>query len=198
MKRSDFDSTDAYEIYANYIEQVNGIISMLHKEDILDIVNEIDSHIYESFLANKAILQEDERITAVLRNLGEPLSYLMPLIAEVIAEGQLKQPVSKYDIPGILRGIRAALRTGGKYVITSILYLLIVSCGLLAVAKIFYPRTTGLFIADGNFAGFGYLSQINAGAIELLGYWMIPAMIASCVIFYLLNLFITRPDTDSH
>jgi uncharacterized membrane protein len=188
MKRSDFDSIEAYKIYANYIEQVNDIISMLPKDDILDIMNEIDSHIYESFICNRAIVPEKERITTVIRNLGEPQSYLKP----VIAERQLKQAINKYDIFGILRGIWATLLTGGQYIIALIMYLLILSCGFLVIAKIFDPRKTGLFVEDGSFVGLGYLSQINAGAIELLGYWLIPALIVSCVIFYFLMTFILK------
>jgi REP element-mobilizing transposase RayT len=46
MKRSDFNSTEAYKIYANYIEHVHNIISALPKDDVLDIMNEFDSHIY--------------------------------------------------------------------------------------------------------------------------------------------------------
>jgi uncharacterized membrane protein len=188
MKRSDFNSIEAYKIYANYIEKVNNIISTLQKDDIHDIMNEIDSHIYESFICNEDIVSEKERITTVIRNLGEPQSYLKP----VIAERRLKQAINKYDIWGILRGIWATLLTGGQYITVLIMYLLILSCGFLVIAKIFYPHKTGLFIEDGNFVALGYISQINAEAIELLGYWLIPALIVSCVIFYFFMTFILK------
>jgi hypothetical protein len=188
MKQSDFDSVEAYRIYANYIEQVNDIISTLHKDDILDIMNEIDSHIYESFIYNRAIVSEEERITTVIRNLGEPQSYLKP----VIAERQLKQAINKYNIFGILRGIGTTLLTGGQYLTTLIMYLLILSCGFLVIAKIFYPHKTGLFIEHGDFVALGFLSQINAEAVELLGYWLIPVLIVSCVIFYFFMTFILK------
>ncbi|MDR0573973.1 MAG: hypothetical protein LBG96_08105 [Tannerella sp.] len=188
MKRSDFDSVEAYKIYANYIEQVNDIISMLPEDDVLDIINEIDSHIYESFICNKTVVPEKERIMIVIRNLGEPQSYLKP----VIAERQLKQAINKYNIFGILRGIWATLLTGGQYVATVIMYLLLLSCGFLVIAKIFYPHKTGLFIEDGSFVGLGFLSQINAEAVELLGYWLIPVLIVSCVIFYFFMTFILK------
>ncbi|MDR0750389.1 MAG: hypothetical protein LBF62_12595 [Tannerellaceae bacterium] len=188
MKRSDFDSVEAYKIYTNYIEQVNDIISMLPKDDVTDIINEIDSHIYESFICNKTIVSEKERIMMVIRNLGEPQSYLKP----VITERQLKHAINKYNIFGILRGIWVTLLTGGQYITALIMYLLILSCGFLVIAKIFYPHKTGLFIEDGNFAGLGFLSQINAGAAELLGYWLIPILIVSCAIFYFFMTFILK------
>jgi hypothetical protein len=188
MKRSDFDSIKAYKIYADYIEQVNGMISILHKDDILDIMNEIDSHIYESFIYNKAIVSEEERIETVIRNLGEPQSYLKP----VIAERQLKQAINRYDIFGILKGIWVTLLAGGQYVIAVVMYLLILSCGFLVIAKIFYPHKTGLFVEDGNFVGLGYLSQINTEAVELLGYWLIPVLVVSCVVFYFFMTFILK------
>ncbi|MDR1517753.1 MAG: hypothetical protein LBS52_06640 [Dysgonamonadaceae bacterium] len=188
MKRSDFNSAEAYRIYANYIEQVNDTISMLPKDDVFDITNEIDSHIYESFICNKAIASEKERITTVIRNLGEPQSYLKP----VIAERQLKQAINKYNIWGILKGFWGILLTGGQYITAVIMYLFLLSGGFLVIAKIFYPHKTGLFIEHGDFVGLGFLSQINAEAVELLGYWLIPVSIVSCVIFYLLMTFILK------
>jgi uncharacterized membrane protein len=188
MKRSDFDSIEAYKIYANYIDQVNDIISTLPENDILDIMNEIDSHIYESFICNKAIPSEKERITTVIHDLGEPQSYLKP----VIAERQLRQAINKYNIWGILRGFWAILLTGGQYFTAVIMYLFILSGGFLVIAKIFYPHKTGLFIEDGDFVSLGFLSQINAEAVELLGYWLIPILVISCVIFYFLMTFILK------
>ncbi|MDR1402858.1 MAG: hypothetical protein LBJ60_04040 [Tannerellaceae bacterium] len=188
MKRSDFDSIEAYKIYANYIAQVNDIISMLPKDDVLDIINEIDSHIYESFICNKPIISEEERIKTVICNLGAPQSYLKP----VIAERQLRKAINKYNILGILRGIFTLLLTGGQYVAVILAYLFILSGGFLVIAKVFYPAKTGLFIEDGNFIGLGYLAQINTEAIELLGYWLIPVLIVSCVIFYFFMTFILK------
>ncbi|MDR0604523.1 MAG: hypothetical protein LBG80_09505 [Bacteroidales bacterium] len=188
MKRSNFDSVEAYKIYVKYIEQVNNEISMLPQNDIIDIMNEIDSHIYESFICNKSIAGEEERITTVIHNLGEPKFYLKP----VIAERQLRQAINKYNIVGILKGVLATLLTGGQYVTVSIVYLFMLLGGFLVIAKIFYPAKTGLFVEDGNFIGFGYLYKINAKTVELLGYWLIPALIISCVIFYFFMTFILK------
>jgi uncharacterized protein (UPF0335 family) len=187
MKRSDFNSAEAYKIYVKYIERVNDAISILPKDDILDIVNEIDSHIYESFICNQAIVSEKERMQAVIDNLGEPQSYLKP----VIAERQLRQAINKYNIFGILKGILAVLLTGGQYITVFIVYLFLLSGGFLVIAKIFYPDKTGLFVDEAQIT-LGYLSQINAEAVELLGYWLIPVSVISCVIFYFLMTFILK------
>jgi hypothetical protein len=188
MKRSDFDSVEAYKIYAKYVEQVEETISTLSKEDRLDFMSEIDSHIYESFISNKAIISEEERIKTVIRHLGNPQSYLKP----VIAEKHLKQAVNTYYWRRIFKSLPAALLTGGQYLILVTMYLLIFSAGFLAIAKIFYPDKTGLFIEEGNFVAFGYISQMNAGAIELLGYWMIPASIVLSAVFYFFMTFILK------
>ncbi|MDR2389932.1 MAG: hypothetical protein LBD89_09160 [Tannerellaceae bacterium] len=188
MKRNDFNSVKAYRIYAKYIEQVKETIARLDKDDMQDIMSEIDSHIYESFISNKKILSEEERMETVIRHLGNPESYLRP----ILAEKQLKYAINKYNLWGILKGFAALLLTGGQYVTITILYLLILSGGILTIAKIFYPDKTGLFIEDGNFVGLGYLSGINAETIELLGYWLIPISVVSCVIFYFFITFILK------
>jgi hypothetical protein len=188
MKRSDFDTVEAYKIYANYIEQVNELISTLPKDDILDIMNEIDSHIYESFICNKAIIPDKERIKTVISNLGEPQSYLK----SVIVEKQFGQAVRKYNIEGIFKDIKTIILTSGQYMTVFIMYLFLLTGSFLVIAKILYPHKTGLFMDDENIIGFGYIFQINAESVELLGYWFIPIMIISCIIFYFLMTFILK------
>jgi hypothetical protein len=188
MKRSNFNQEDAYRIYHAYIEQVGKVVAGLPSEDIEDIINEIDSHIFEAFNDATYISSEKERIEMVVRNLGSPESFLKPMIAEK----KLHRAVNKYNAVGILKGICSSILTGSRYALLSVMYIFILCGGIVIIAKILYPHKTGLFVDEGHFVGLGFIAQINSGAVELLGYWLIPIMIVAIIAFYFLITFLLK------
>jgi hypothetical protein len=188
MKKSNFNQEEAYRIYHAYIEHAGKVVAGLPAEDAEDIINEIDSHIFEAFNDAAYISSEKERIEMVVRNLGSPESYLKP----IIAEKELHRAVDKYNAIGILKGICSTILTGSRYALLSVMYLFILGAGIVIIAKILYPHKTGLFVNDGHFVGLGFLSQINSGAVELLGYWLIPVMIVAIIAFYFLITFLLK------
>ncbi len=188
MKRNNFINDESYNIYHSYIQNVKKAASVLSNNDVNDILNEIDSHIYESFIDNNDIQSEKDRIEIVLRKLGTPESYLKP----IIAERKLKKAVNKYNIWGILKGIWSVVLAGSKYALLSIMYFFILTGGIIIIAKILYPNKTGLFVSDGDFVALGFTSDINSEAVELLGYWLIPIMILAILFFYFAMTFILK------
>jgi hypothetical protein len=188
MKKSNFNQEEAYRIYHAYIEHAKKVVAGLPAEDAEDIINEIDSHIFEAFHDAAYISSEKERIEMVVRNLGSPESYLKP----IIAEKELSRAVDKYNAIGIVKGIGSTILSGSRYVLLSVMYLFILGAGIVIIAKILFPHKTGLFVSDGHFVGLGFLSQINSGATELLGYWLIPVMIVAIIAFYFLVTFLLK------
>jgi hypothetical protein len=188
MKKSNFNQEEAYRIYHAYIEHAQKVIAGLPADDAEDIINEIDSHIFEAFNDTAYISSEKERIEMVVRNLGSPESYLKP----IIAEKELHRAVDKYNAIGILKGIVSTILTGSQYALLSVMYIFILGAGVVIIAKILYPHKTGLFVNEGHFVGLGFLSQINSGAVELLGYWLIPIMIVAIIAFYFLITFLLK------
>lgn len=188
MNESVFRTKDARIIYNTYIEHAKDILVDLSSEDIIDIISEIDSHIFESYNANSSIESEKERIEIVINKLGDPESYLKP----IIVEKQLHYAVNKYNFMGIFKGICSIILTGSQYTILCLMYLFILAGGVVVIAKFLYPHNTGLFVDKGEFIGLGYISQINQEAVDLLGYWLIPIMIIAIILFYYLMTFILK------
>ena len=189
MNKSNFTSEQSYINYASYIEKVKRIISVLPDEDALELMKELDSHIFESLHADTSIIiSEEERIKTVLDKLGSPESYLAPLIAEK----RLTHAIKKYNLVEILKAIFGIFKTGGQYFLLSILYLFTLGFGIVIIAKIFYPQKTGFFFEEGQIIGLGFFSKINAQATDLLGYWIIPLMIILIIIFYLITTYLLR------
>jgi hypothetical protein len=188
MKKSNFNQEEAYRIYQAYIEHAGKVVAGLPAGDAEDVINEIDSHIFEAFNNATHISSEKERIEMVIRNLGSPESYLKP----IIAEKKLHRAVDKYNVIGILKGICSTILTGSRYALLSVMYLFILATGIVIIAKILYPHKTGLFVNEGHFVGLGFMDQINSGATELLGYWLIPIMIVAIIAFYFLITFLLK------
>jgi len=185
MKRNDFNSEGAYEIFQAYMLHVSKILSSLPEDERDDIQNEITSHIYEAFFDSN-IENEEKRIGEVLMNLGAPASYLKPMIAEK----HLQRAAEKYNIWSIIKGIWLVLLAGSRYTLLSILYLFTLAGGLVILAKIFFPNKTGLFLNEGEVATIGFSSKIDPNMTELLGYWIIPLMIIAVVSFYFVITFL--------
>lgn len=188
MKKSSFNLDDSYKIYNAYIEHVKRVVSDLPSDDVEDLVNEIDSHIFEAFNDIKDIGSEKERIEMVIKNLGSPESYLKP----IIAEKELHRAVNKYNVIGILKGIWSTILTGSQYALLSLMYIFILSAGVIIIAKILFPHKTGLFVNEGHFIGLGFIAQINSNAVDLLGYWLIPIMFGVIIIFYFFITFLLK------
>jgi hypothetical protein len=189
MKRNIFYSEQSYALYTRYIQRVRKNISSLPDNEIEEIIAELDSHIYEALQLNDYRQDSEfQTLEAILNRLGQPESYLTPLIAKK----KLVSAFSKYNIINILRAIFLIFRTTGKYFVISILYLFILTFGIVVIAKLLYPQKTGFFIKDGQMLGIGYLYKINTDATELLGYWLIPIMLVLIVLFYLIITFIFR------
>lgn len=188
MKKSSFKLDDSYKIYNAYIEDVKRVVSGLPSDDVEDLVNEIDSHIFEAFNDIKDIGSEKEKIEMVIKNLGSPESYLKP----IIAEKELRRAVNKYNVIGILKGICSTILTGSQYALLSIMYIFILSAGVIIIAKILFPHKTGLFVDEGHFIGLGFIAQINSNAVDLLGYWLIPIMFGVIIVFYFFITFLLK------
>ena len=186
MKAIKFNSDSAQRIYDNYIKSVRKNISILSEEDKLDILMEINSHIYEA-LQEEGKKDEVANILNITENLGTPEDYLAPLIAEK----KVRQAGRTFNPRHVWQALRLNFSKGFVYVIISLLYLLLSVFGLLIVAKIVKPSSIGLFYLGDSFQAFGFVSDPE-GMTEILGFWFIPLAIVSAIIFYILITMLFR------
>jgi uncharacterized membrane protein len=186
MKRITFKNATAQKIYDDYFKRANRCISMLSANDQLDMLMELNSHIYE---ATHEVTAENEIDVLVdtLQKLGDPEEILKPAVAYHKAQ----QAGRTFNPKHIIQALSLNIFNGVAYVIIAIVYLLILASGSLIVLKLIYPSHTGLFAGSGRFF-FGYSTQTQAGTNELLGSWFIITMVGLMLLFYFLNTLLFR------
>lgn len=180
MKNIEFKSISAQRIYNDYLKRVERTISILSEEDKLDMLMEINSHIYEAMQQGSNENEIDKLLTTT-EKLGLPEVFLVP----VVAEKKLIQAVRTFNPKHVWQALKLNISNGFGYIILSILYLGLGVFGFLIFTKLIAPSKTGLFYMNNEFKGFGFVSngdQMN----EIFGFWFVPIAMAAAVIFYVL------------
>lgn len=175
--------------YQEYMDRVQKAISKYNGVELGGMVEELESHIYEAMHSEKlAELSVDLRLEQVLTRLGAPEK----LIKMMVAEQELEGAVGRFNTIGIFKAVIKNILTGSRFVLACCLYLFSLVFFLVLIAKIIYPECTGLFVRNNEFAGFGFLAQVDASQTEILGYWILPVTAVAGVIFYLIATVIFR------
>jgi len=187
MKRITFTNTSAQKIYDDYLKRVERTTAILPPADRLEIMMEINSHIYEATQGMPAD-QEIEQLLDTLEKLGAPEEVLQPLVANK----KVLQATRSFRPRHIIQALYLNINNGIGFIIFSLVYLLIVVLGLLIPLKLIYPEKTGLFIRNDHFFGFGYVTELKPGLTELLGSWFIPTVFFFMGVFYFLNTLLFR------
>lgn len=180
MKNIEFKSISAQRIYNDYLKRVERTISILSEEDKLDMLMEINSHIYEAMQQGDYENEIDKLLTTT-EKLGLPEEFLVT----IVAEKKLIQAVHTFNPKHVWQALKLNISNGFGYIILSILYLCLSVFGILIFAKLIVPSKTGLFYINNQFKAFGFIS--NADEMnEVLGFWFVPLVVALAVIFYVL------------
>tara|TARA_B110000240_G_C13412098_1_gene415638 strand:- start:234 stop:836 length:603 start_codon:yes stop_codon:yes gene_type:complete len=180
VKNIEFKSISAQRIYNDYLKRVERTISILSEKDKLDMLMEINSHIYEA-MQQDGKENEIDKLLITTENLGLPEEFLIP----VVAEKKLIQAVHTFNPKHVWQALKMNISNGLGYSIVSILYLGLSVFGFLIFTKFFFPSKTGLFYMNNEFKAFGFIS--NADEMnEVLGFWFFPITIVSAVIIYVL------------
>ena len=186
MKRIDFKNKSAQKLYDNYLDRIVKYSSVLSKEDANDLLMEFNSHIYEG-LQNMETDDEVAKVISVLDRLGDPAETLKPLIAGK----KLKQATRTFNPKHVFQAIALNVKNSIFFGIFGLLYLLLFTFLLLIPAKLIFPKNTGMFFLNGELKSFGF----DSSALELtevLGYWIIPLVLAVVSVIYLLITLLMR------
>ncbi|TWJ01434.1 putative membrane protein [Mucilaginibacter frigoritolerans] len=187
MKKLNFTTPTAQKIYDDYFNRVTRCTRTLPLNDQLEIMMEVNSHIYEA-TQNTTPQTEVEVLVNALQNFGAPEEVLQPLVADK----KVKQATRTFNPRHIIQALYLNISNGIGFVLVAILYLSITAFGILIIAKLIYPNHTGLFIGNGHLFAFGFISDLPNNAAELLGNWFIPVVAILIVIFYFLNTLLFR------
>ncbi len=179
FKIIEFKEDNSQKIYNDYINSIKKATKLLSDKDRREVLMEFNSHIYEN-MQKQSSKTEFETLSDTIRKLGNPKEVLHPLIADK----SLEKATKTFHPVDILRALILNIKNGVRYIVFSLLYLLLGSFVFLIFAKIFRPANVGLFTKNEQFKAFGISSHANDYQ-EILGYWFIPLMLLLIVVFYL-------------
>lgn len=160
-----FSSETASSLWTDYFREVDHRLKPLIAERRAEIREELVAHVLDGMEA-EAGDDEAARLQRVLTRLGSPSEYLDRVVGE--HDGA--------DSRTVTWKTRRALGDLGRTILLGASYLLGMMALLLAVAKPFAPDKVGLFQMPGAWWAMGYIDA--EGAREVLGYWLIPLMLA--------------------
>ena len=186
MKRIEFKNKSAQKLYDNYLDRIGTYSSVLSKEDANDLLMEFNSHIYEG-LQNLESDDEVANVISILERLGDPAETLKPLIAGK----KLRQATKTFNPKHVFQAIALNIKNSLLFGVFGLLYLFLFTFLLLIPAKLIFPKSTGLFYMNNEFHSFGVMSN-SSGFTEVLGYWIIPLVLAVAAIIYLLITLLMR------
>ncbi len=186
MKDIELTSPTAQRIYKNYIIRVKKCLSILSKEDKQEMLMEINSHIFEG-LQRFSDNNEVDNLLTVIEKLGIPEDFLK----SVVADKKMAQAVRTFNPKNIFQALLLNFKNGVIYSVFALLYLLLFIFIFFIAAKIVFPSKTGLFYLNDRFQAFGFLRNTD-GMNEVLGFWFIPLVILSAIIFYVLITLLLR------
>lgn len=186
MKHIEFKESLTQRIYNDYLKRVEKCIEILSKNDKLDMLMEINSHIFEGM---QTISQgnESENLLNILEKLGAPEDYLKA----TVADKKLNEAVRSFKPKAVFQALFLSIKYGMVYSLFAFLYLPLIAFIVLIFAKLAYPAKTGLFYVNGQFQSFGFMNNTN-GMSEILGYWFIPMVIVGAILFYFLITLLLR------
>jgi uncharacterized membrane protein len=186
MKRIIFKNNSAQKIYDDYLKRVSRCISILSQGDQLDVMMEVNSHIYE---ATQQASNENEidALLDALDKLGPPEIVLEP----IVADKKRYQAAHSFNPKHVAQALYLNMLRGFGFFIIGIIYLFTFASVSLIILKLIYPANTGLYIGAGHFF-FGYSSNPHNTASERLGNWFILSVTGLIFLFYFLNTLLLR------
>lgn len=185
FKEIAFTSKNASRIYKDYVDRIQHVIKTLDKQNQLDILLEINSHIYESI--SQTVEKKGEEVDTllnVLEKLGQPEIFLKSLVAEK----KLEEATQSFNPIKIAKALILNIGNGFSYIVFTILYLLLFAFLFLIVAKIIFPEDVGFFYRAHDIFILGIYKNsegMSYSQYEQLGNWFIPVMCAAMAVLYI-------------
>lgn len=184
-----FIQKSTQKVYNNYIKQIEKIIDTLPKEEQLDILMEMNSHIYES-MRNGNAENELAYLLKTIDNFGDLEEILKP----IVAEKKLDQATKTFNPIHIFKAIALNIQNGVFFIFISICYLGLGWFGVAILAKFIFPDQIGMYYKPGEYFVLAGIpgETVNQMEYELLGNWYISVMFFGMFVFYVLITLILR------
>ncbi|RPI70607.1 MAG: hypothetical protein EHM45_24640 [Desulfobacteraceae bacterium] len=183
-EKSLFTDKVAEKIWAQYFRRLDRWLRALDETQKQELILEIKGHLLES-LQSEPSESESERLLNAIERLGEPETYVKPMLAERLLTKASKSLKPK----DVLRGLYYHFVGGVKKIFAGIIfvfgYALAVSLALIGLLKVFFPGRVGLFLFEKGTLLFGLSVKPEGARTEVLGYWIIPICLGSAFLLYI-------------
>ncbi|WP_116108124.1 HAAS signaling domain-containing protein [Lewinella sp. IMCC34191] len=190
MRAIPFTKPATRKLYREYLKRTRRVIAPLPRTDRMDILMEINSHIFEGF-TRESTTEETVRLREILQQLGAPEEVFKPLLAEKT----LQKATRPFHPARAVKAIVLNVSNGFGYLLFAVLYLSVFGFAAAAYQKMIYPDQVGIFFKQGSFHLLGIVrpeARAALGLVEVVGPWFIPLMLIFMVAAYLIIALLHR------
>lgn len=177
-------ASDVQQRIEAYLSRLRGRLQGVNGEEVREIVEELRSHIMDKAAASGEVTAAG--VDAALAALGSPEE----LASQYMTDNLLARAEVSRSPLQILKSLFlwASLSVAGFFVLLGSIvgYFFGVVLMLVAVAKLFHPRTAGLWTYPDGTGGMEFSFRLGFGSApvggkDLLGWWIIPiGWLAGC------------------
>lgn len=170
-------------LWNQYFRRMERLTRLMDPKSREEIHREIKAHLLES-MTEIELDNETERLLEAMERLGEPESFLHPMMAD----RYLKRATRTLSPGAVARGLYFTIRRGIRWASVSFLfvfgYVLFLLCCVMAVFKPIFPNHVGVFMTFSGGPVIGLLGNSADIKTDVLGYWIIPLSLFVGAVLY--------------
>jgi len=183
---------DAEHLIDDYMTHATRVLRGIPDAERADILRELRSHLSDSIASRDLSTSRADRVRAATGHLGDPAEYLRPLIADHLLQRSARIATPWALAAGLYGQLFRGLRAGIVSVVFLTGYAVAIGFIVMGVFKVVFPTHIGLFVGSDGSPQFGIVGD-EAGARELLGYWVVPlGLIGGAIPYAALTMLLRR------
>ena len=184
-----FNQRTAQGVYDGYMKRIEEIVQPLPRAEQLDILMEMNSHIYEG-MQNSNIENELDCLLSKIKDFGNLELMLQPIVAERKLAKATKAPKPAHLVKSIVQHIQS----GVFFTLITICSMGLGFFGIATIAKLISPEQIGMYYKPGEYFVLAGMpgDNVNQLEYELLGNWYVSVMILVMFTFFVLITLILR------
>ncbi len=179
-----FSDKVAARIWNQYFRRVNRFSKTLDKDQQEELQLEIQDHLYESFKQETGE-SEAVRLLNAIDKIGDPEEYIKPMVADRLLSSASRTLNPKTILKGLYYYLFGSIKRFFVSLSFSIGYLMVITFGIMAILKPFFPNNVGVFLDKDGIPNIGIIGDSSRLQTDVLGYWIIPIGIFVSLLLYL-------------
>ncbi|WP_196888391.1 HAAS signaling domain-containing protein [Aureivirga sp. CE67] len=162
MQSIKFEEKRTTQLYEKYLKELKKVVKKLNEEDRNEILNEVNSHIFEAYHRRKEE-NEYDFLNLILQKLGKPEEIFRNYVSDNISEEKSEETDT------ITKKVSNKMTIYFLNFIVSLIYVSSILLIITSYYKIQHPDQTGLFVENGEFRAIGIHTGGGPEVKEVLG-----------------------------